>query len=70
MKSEFGDFEGIISIVDAYNTVQSNTANLFQYNDEALMKISKLGDVTTTDIQDMRKKGASFLTMVEMYLGC
>lgn len=34
------------------------------------MKISKLGDVTTTDIQEMRKKGASFLTMVVMYLGC
>ena len=60
-EERIGDFEGIISIVDAYNTVQSNTANLFQYNDEALMKISKLGDVTTTDIQEMRKKGAIIL---------
>lgn len=56
-----GDFEGIISINDAYNKVQSNTANLFQYNDEALLKISKLGEVTTKDIKEMREKGAIIL---------
>lgn len=56
-----GDFEGIVSINDAYNTVQSNTANLFQYNDEALMKITKLGEVSTDDIKQMRKKGAVIL---------
>lgn len=56
-----GDYEGIISIVDAYNKVQSNTANLFQYNDEALMKITKMGDVTTDDVRDMRQKGAIIL---------
>ena len=46
---------------DAYNTVQSNTANLFQYNDEALLKITKLGEVTTDDVKSMRKKGAVIL---------
>lgn len=56
-----GDFEGIMSINDAYNTVQSNTANLFQYNDEALLKITKLGAVTTDDVKEMRKKGAVIL---------
>lgn len=56
-----GDFEGITSINDAYNTVQSNTANLFQYNDEALLKITKLGAVTTDDVKDMREKGAVIL---------
>ncbi len=56
-----GDFEGIISLNDAYNTVQSNTANLFQYNDEALLKISKLGDVSTKDVKEMREKGAIIL---------
>ena len=39
-----GDFEDVISLVDAYNLVQSNTANLFQYNDNAILKISRLGD--------------------------
>lgn len=56
-----GDFEGIISINDAYNTCQSNTANLFQYNDEALLKITKLGEVSTDDIKSMREKGAVIL---------
>lgn len=56
-----GDFEDIISINDAYNKVQSNTANLFQYNDEALLKISKLGEVTTKDIKEMREKGVIIL---------
>lgn len=56
-----GDFEGIISINDAYNTVQSNTANMFQYNDQALLKISKLGDISTENIKDMKQKGAVIL---------
>ncbi len=56
-----GDFEGIVSLNDAYNNVQSNTSNLFQYNDEALMKISKLGEVTTDDIREMKEKGAVIL---------
>lgn len=56
-----GDFEGIITLIDAYNKVQSNTANLFEYNDEAILKISKLGDVSTKDVQDMKQKGAIIL---------
>ncbi len=56
-----GDFEGVISLIDAYNKVQSNTANLFEYNDEALLKISKLGDVSTDDIREMKEKGAVIL---------
>lgn len=56
-----GDFEGIISQNDAYNKVQSNTANLFQYNDEAILKISALGDVSTSDIRSMKEKGAIVL---------
>lgn len=56
-----GDFEGIISIIDAYNRVQSNTANFFQYNDEAILKILKMGAVTTGDIAEMKEKGAIIL---------
>lgn len=56
-----GDFEGIVSLNDAYNTVQSNTANLFQYNDEALLKITKLGEVSTDDVKKMRERGAIVL---------
>lgn len=60
-EERLGDFEGVLSLVDAYNKVQSNTANLFQYNDEALLKVSKLGDVTSQDIRDMKEKGAIVL---------
>lgn len=51
-----GDFEGIISLVDAYNLAQSNTANFFQYNDQAIMTITGLGEVTTDDVKDMKEK--------------
>lgn len=60
-EERLGDFEGVLSLVDAYNKVQSNTANLFQYNDEALLKVSKLGDVSSQDIRDMKEKGAIIL---------
>lgn len=56
-----GDFEDVISLVDAYNLVQSNTANLFQYNDNAILKISRLGDVTSQNIRDMKELGAIIL---------
>lgn len=47
--------------MDAYNRAQSNTANYFQYNDEALLKVLKMGDVTSQDIADMKEKGAIIL---------
>ena len=56
-----GDFEGIITQIDAYNRVQSNTANVFQYNDEALLTVEGLGDVSSDDIALMKEKGAIIL---------
>ena len=56
-----GDFEGVISEINAYNKVQSNTANYFEYNDDAILKVTKLGDVTTGDIAEMKKKRAILL---------
>lgn len=56
-----GDFEGIISLVDAYNRAQSNTANLFQYNDQAILTITNMGDVSTDDVKDMKEKGSVIL---------
>lgn len=60
-KERLGDFEGIISLIDAYNRVQSNTANLFQYNDEAILKVIKLGAATSQDIAEMKEKGSIIL---------
>ncbi len=56
-----GDFEGVITEIDAYNKVQGNTANYFQYNDDAILKILKLGDVSSRDVKDMKEKGAIIL---------
>lgn len=56
-----GDFEGVITEIDAYNKVQSNTANYFQYNDDAILKVLKLGDVSSQDVKDMKEKGAIVL---------
>ena len=60
-EERIGDFEGVIGIIDAYNRVQSNTANYFQYNDEAILKVLKMGDVSSQDIADMKEKGAIIL---------
>ena len=59
--ARLGDFEGVITEIDAYNKVQSNTANYFQYNDDAILKVLKLGDVSSQDIADMKEKGAIIL---------
>lgn len=42
-RERIGDFEGVLSEIDAYNRVQSNTANYFQYNDDAILKVTRLG---------------------------
>lgn len=60
-EERIGDYEGEISLMDAYNRIQSNTANLFQYNDDALLKISKLGDVQETDVKEMLENGCVIL---------
>ncbi len=60
-EERLGDFEGVITEIDAYNKVQSNTANYFQYNDDAILKILKLGDVSSQNIKDMKEKGAIVL---------
>ena len=41
--------------------MESNTANFFQYNDEALLKVLKMGAVTSQDIAEMKEKGAIIL---------
>lgn len=60
-RERIGDFEGVISEIDAYNRVQSNTANYFQYNDDAILKIMKMGDVSAGDISEMKRNRAIIL---------
>lgn len=56
-----GDFEGVMSMIDAYNRVQSNSANYFQYNDDAILLVSRIGATNSEDIKDMKEKGAILL---------
>lgn len=60
-QERIGDFEGIITLVDAYNLAQSNTANFFEYNDQAILTIANMGDVSTDDVKDMKEKGTVIL---------
>lgn len=60
-RERIGDFEGVLSEIDAYNRVQSNTANYFQYNDDAILKVTRLGDVDSKDIAQMKRERAVIL---------
>lgn len=61
-EERMGDFEGEISIMDTYNKAISNSANMFQYNDEAILKLIKLGgDVKSEDVKEMKEQGAIVL---------
>lgn len=50
-----------LATVEMITVAQSNTANYFQYNDDAILKVLKLGDVSSQDIADMKEKGAIIL---------
>ena len=60
-RERIGEFEGVLSEIDAYNRVQSNTANYFQYNDDAILKVTRLGDVDSKDIAQMKRERAVIL---------
>lgn len=53
-----GDYESTIPMIDAYNRVQSNTANMYQYNDDAIMVLSHMGAATSNDIVRLKEEGA------------
>ncbi len=60
-EERIGDFEGIISMNDAYNKAISNTSNFFEYNDDAILKICRMGSVTAEEVKKMREEGAILL---------
>jgi len=53
-----GDFERTITLIDAYDKGTSNTANTFEDNDDALLKIVNFSGTTKQDIKDMKRSGA------------
>jgi SPP1 family phage portal protein len=52
---ETGDFETVISLIDAYNKAQSETADDLEYFADAYLKIKNLSGTKDDDLTDMRK---------------
>lgn len=51
-----GDFEPVITLIDAYDKVQSNTLNDMEQFTDAYMKFRNLSGTTAEDLAEMRKK--------------
>jgi SPP1 family phage portal protein len=50
-----GDFESVITLVDAYNTLQSESVNDFQLFADSYLAISGMGGTTAEDIERLRR---------------
>lgn len=50
-----GDFEGVITLVDAYNTLQSESVNDFELFADSYLAISGMGGTTREDIERLRR---------------
>lgn len=49
-----GDFEGVISLIDAYNRSRSNKTNDLDYFTDAYLKLLNMMGTSTDDVNDMR----------------
>jgi len=45
-------------LIDGYDLSQSNSANTFEYNDDAILKIINMGETQGEDLDAMRKQRA------------
>jgi len=54
-RERLGSFEGIISLNDAYNTVQSDTVNDIEYFSDAYLKITNMSATEEEDLIDMKQ---------------
>ncbi len=52
---QIGDFERVITLVDAYDKQQSNTQNDFDYFTDAYLKIKNMSDTNNSDINSMKE---------------
>jgi len=58
---KLGDFEKVLSLIDAYDKVQSDTANDFEYFADAYLKIKNMGATDTETINSMKRNRAILL---------
>lgn len=59
---QMGDFERVISLIDAYDKQQSNTQNDFDYFTDAYLKIKNMAATETEDLNKMRENRAIKVT--------
>ena len=56
-----GDFEPVISLIDAYDKLQSNTLNDMEQFTDAYLKLRNMSGTTADDLAMMRKQKAILL---------
>ncbi len=54
-RDETGDFENVLTLVDAYNTLQSESVNDFELFADSYLAISGMGGTTRADIEQLRR---------------
>lgn len=55
---KIGDFEKVLSLIDAYDKAQSNIADDFEYFSDAILMLKNLSSTKAEDIEAMRKARA------------
>lgn len=50
-----GDFEGVISLIDAYDSMQSDTMNDFDYFTDAYLMLKGMSGTNSDDVKEMKK---------------
>ena len=56
-----GDFEGVISLIDAYNLSRSNKTNDLEYFSDAYLYLVNMAGTTKEDVDDMRERRVMLL---------
>ncbi len=56
-----GDFEKVMTLIDAYDNAQSNIANDFEYFSDAYLKLINLSSTSSEDIEKMKKERVMLL---------
>lgn len=56
-----GDFEGVISLIDAYNLSRSNKTNDMEYFSDAYMYLVNMAGTTKEDVDEMRERRVMLL---------
>jgi SPP1 family phage portal protein len=55
-EERLGDFEKVLSLINAYDRAESNTANDFEYFSDAYLLIRNLSGTDTSQIEEMKRK--------------